>query len=468
LFWLFYYLSEELSVSQNRFFSGYRALDEPFGPQICGGDGVRLVLGDGRSVLDATSMGHVAVLGHRHPDLVAAIQRAADAPFVKEGYEFASREETARALLDVAFAGEDWVGGVRFTCCASDAGDLALSLAQLLTGRAPLVTRELSYHGGFGLARDVSASHPLWFGGLASNSGGTQLPRMGAPVRLIPSPVCGVSSTNCAGGCCHGCLDSASSILQGAAAFIDDFGSGGVFPSADFQDALAAKAREAGALWVQDEAVTGMGRTGRWFAFQRGRQRPDMVILGKAVTGGATPGGALVVSKQVLHHLKKSRWALGCTVYGHPLVVAAVTAAVGVIERDALVQRSAELGSFLGSRLAELASNRPSIRRVAGEGLYWVIELEGSDADRTWRGDGRGPRPAHTVVEAALDWGVMLAAVGGLLVQISPPAISKESDIEDMVSALEHGLVALEEERETESSQSPRRLISSQSRGANP
>ena len=81
-------------------------------PKIVGGDGVFFVLEGGRRVIDASNT--AAPLGHCHPEIVEAIRGAASAPVINEGWQWDERDRAAEELLDVAFAGEEWAGAVRF------------------------------------------------------------------------------------------------------------------------------------------------------------------------------------------------------------------------------------------------------------------------------------------------------------------------------------------------------------------
>src|SRR5258707_7933455 len=140
------------------------------GIEVAGAAGVWFRLADGRRVIDASNT--AAPLGHGHPDVVAAVRGASGSPALNEGWVWPGREQAADGLLENAFRGEEgWVGAVRFFTSASEANDQALSLAQALTGRAPLVTRERAYHGMVGLSREMTVQ-PQWHGGLSSTRGG--------------------------------------------------------------------------------------------------------------------------------------------------------------------------------------------------------------------------------------------------------------------------------------------------------
>ena len=152
--------------------------------RVVGGHGAWFRLADGREVIDASNT--AAPLGHCHPEVMEAIRRAATAPVLNEGWQWAERDEAAEDLVGIAFAGEDWVGAVRFFISASEANDAALALCQALTGRAPLATRERAYHGGAGLARELTVQ-PHWHGGPSSAQGVAAPPRP-APVPELPAP----------------------------------------------------------------------------------------------------------------------------------------------------------------------------------------------------------------------------------------------------------------------------------------
>ena len=275
-------------------------------------------------------------LGHRHPDLVAAIHKAADNPVVNDGWLWAEREEAARELFDIAFAGESsWIGAVRFFISGSEANDLALSLAQALTGRAAIATRERAYHGMVGLARDVTVQ-PHWHGGLAIHSGGSRPAPRGASVKVLPAPV-GARFGGRKGEPLSERLASAEQLLADVAAVIIDYTQGGIYYDAAYQDRVAEAARKAGALWIADEVVTGFARTGRWFGFQGSASRPDMVTLGKPLGGGVAPAGAVVLSQQLVDQMEDKTWQTFSTFRGHPTMVTAMRALLRVIQRDDIV-----------------------------------------------------------------------------------------------------------------------------------
>jgi len=414
-----------------------------------GGNGVFYHLSDGRHVIDASNTG--GPLGHAHPVMVETIARtAAIAPAINEGWFWAEREQAAEELIDIAFGDEQsWVGGVRFFLSGSEANDAALSFAQALTGRVALATRERAYHGMTGLARNMTVQ-PHWHGGLSVSGGGTLPVPQTIPVRILPAPASAsyLNGTDAAAPD----LRHAAELLSDTAATIIDYSQGGIYYDSEYQDNVAKAARSAGSLWVADEVVTGLGRSGRWFAFQGAESRPDIVTIGKPLAGGAMPAGAVVFSKAVLERVKGMSWQTYSTFRGHPLMVAAIRSYLRVVRDDALLAHVASLEILARRRLIEIAQRHPSVRRVDGRGLHWTVELHGADW-RNWRADQRKLPIASKVAAAALDAGVMIGTSGEQAsLFLAPPLIIEPPQLELIFEALDDALKVADIELEAMSS----------------
>ena len=423
--------------------TGYERGRGRFG-QVVNGDGVHLVLNDGRRVIDGTNTG--APLGHGHPALAAAIARAARGPIVHEAWDWIERDQAVCEVCEIAFGEErEWVAGVRFCLSGSEANDLALSLAQAITGRPALATRERAYHGGVGLARETTVQ-PQWHGGLSwSHCGVDPVPRS-TPVIELPAPLgerIGPTAPDPERD--RRSLAGAENELADVAAVIVDYTQGATYSSEAYQDRLAAAARAAGALWIADEVVTGLGRTGTWFSYQTGSARPDIVTLGKGIAGGV-PAGAVVISRALAQRLEGSTWQTAGTFRGHPLVAAAVRAHLSVLCSEDLVARAAALDETMCRLLSELAQAHSSVRRIDGRGLHWSIELHGHDW-RDWREDAVEAPLATRVSARALQAGALIQTSGeDAMLVLAPPLICTERDLELLVGALDYGLEVADRE----------------------
>jgi 4-aminobutyrate aminotransferase-like enzyme len=404
---------------------------------VVGGEGVYFHLKDGRKLIDGSNTG--GGLGHRHPRMVEAIRNAADTPVVNEGWTWIGREQAADDLMDTAFAGEDWVGGVRFCISGSEANDMALSLCQALTQKSALATRERAYHGIVGLSRSMTVQ-PHWHGGLAVQAGGSRLPAPMAPVKILPAPDGAIYGSLPDNRPVAARLAEATDTLSGTAATIIDYTQGGNYYDGTYQDEVARHAAAAESIWIADEVVTGAGRAGRWFAFQGAASRPDIVTLGKSLGGGAAAVAAVVVSKRIVEMLKGSSWQNYGTLRGHPISMAAVSAYLKVVTEEDILARVRTMEAFFRKRLLEIARNHPSVSRVAGQGLHWTVELHGPDW-RNWAGDTAENPIASRVAARAMEAGAVIGTSGEQTsLFLAPPLIISEQDAERLLAALDHGL----------------------------
>lgn len=428
-------------MTRSRLLSTSLTAGESPGLRIVGGHGAWFRLADGREVIDASNT--AAPLGHCHPEIMAAIRGAADAPVLNEGWRWAERDEAAEELIGTAFAGEDWAAAVRFFISASEANDATAALCQALTGRAPLATRERAYHGGAGLARDLTVQ-PQWHGGLSSAAGVAAPPRL-ATVHELPAPsgarVTGQDDPTAGTEWTR----AASSQLAGSAAVLLDYSQGGVYHNARYQDTVAGLAREAGAYWIADETVTGFGRVGGWFQFQHGARRPDFVTLGKCMTAGGAPAGAVVLSQQALDRVSGSSWQSYSTYRAHPVAMASLRAHLRVSSRDRIYERALGLDGYMFRKLSEVASQHPGVARIDGRGLHWTVELHGPDW-RQWRGEEAEPL-ASRVVASALEAGALIATSGEQTsLFLAPPLVITEAELDRVFDALHHGLTVADQE----------------------
>jgi 4-aminobutyrate aminotransferase-like enzyme len=411
-------------------------------PRVVGGEGVWFELEDGRRVIDASNT--AAPLGHGNPEVAEAIRAAAGAPALNEGWGWREREEAADDLVRIAFGDEEWVGGVRFFISASEANDVVLALCQALTGRSWLATRERAYHGGAGLAREMTVQ-PHWHGGLSSTSKGLLAPPRLAQVHQIGAPSAAPITGQTDDTHTDRWLADTQAKLAESAAVIVDYSQGGIYHSREYQDRVASLARDNGAIWIADETVTGFGRVGGWFQFQHSDTRPDVVTLGKCLAAGGAAAGAVVLSRELTERLADTSWQSYSTFRGHPTAVAALRAHLNVSSRDRLTERAKALEPVLTRRFTELAEAHPSIARIAGCGLHWTVELHGPSW-RDWQGQEAEPL-ASRVATRALEAGALFATSGEQTsIFLAPPLIISDEELDKVLSALDHGLTIADEQ----------------------
>lgn len=410
---------------------------------IIDGDGVHFQLNDGRKLLDASNTG--GVLGHKHPDMVEAILKSAEKPAVNDGWYWQEREQAAEELIDIAFEGEsDWVGGVRFFLSGGEANDLAVSLAQALSGHEALATRVRAYHGMTGISQHLTVQ-PHWHGGLAGSNGVSQVVPCPMQIRQIPEPLGAKYGTVSDNRPLSERLEGIETTLSGTASTIIDYTQGGIYYDPEYQDQVADAARTAGSLWIADEVVT-HARSGRMFAFQGADSRPDIVTMGKGLAGGASPVGAVVLSKEIVDSMRDKSWQTYSTFRGHPLTIACVRAYLNVLKRDKLIDRIQSLENFVETRLIEIAKKHPSVARVDGNGLHWTVQLHGPDW-RQWENNSSEMPIASRVSDRAVVAGAMFATSGEQTsIFLAPSFLVSKPELSEMLSALDYGLEVADEE----------------------
>lgn len=411
--------------------------------EVVGGKGAWFELSDGRRVLDGSNS--AGALGHAHPEMVETIRKAAEFPAVSEGWFFRERERAAEDLIDMAFAGEhDWVGAVRFGLSGSEINDLALSLAQAVTGRAPIATRERAYHGLTGLSRDVTVQ-PHWHGGLSLMSGGVKLAAPNTETRILAAPMGSLWGKRVYELPAETPAEVEAK-LAGVAGVIIDYSQGGIYHDPAWQDMVAAAAKKQNALWIADEVITGAGRMGRWFAFQGGESRPDIVTMGKALAGGAAPIGAVILSKEMVERLDGAAWQAYSTFRGHPITMAAVRTYLRIVQSAGLFDRVNALAAMIGPRLIDIAQKHPSVARIDGRGMHWTIELHGPHW-KNWRADTSIAPIASKVSSRALANDVVIGTSGEeTSLFLAPPLIVTDEEVTRLLDVLDDALVVADEE----------------------
>jgi ornithine--oxo-acid transaminase len=184
-----------------------------------------------------------------------------------------------------------------------------------------------------------------------------------------------------------------------------------IIPPSGFLKLSEEICRENHVLFIVDEIQSGLGRTGKLFAFEHEGVRPDAVIVGKALSGGFYPVSAVLSSKEVLGVFHPGDH--GSTFGGNPLACAVARAALRVLVEENLITRSAELGGYFLEKLRALRS--PHIKEVRGKGLWIGIELN---------------KPARPFCEALKQQGVLCKETHDLVIRVAPPLVISRDEID--------------------------------------
>ena len=196
-----------------------------------------------------------------------------------------------------------------------------------------------------------------------------------------------------------------------------------LIPPAGYLRQVAEICRQNNVLLVLDEIQSGLGRTGKLFAYQHEEITPDVVIIGKALSGGYYPVSAVLASREVLGVFHPGDH--GSTFGGNPLACAVARAALRVLVEEDLAARSAELGTYALARLQQMKAS--IIKAVRGKGLWLAIELNG---------------PARPLCEALKDRGLLCKETHDTVIRLAPPLIIEKSDLAWALDQIEAVLTA--------------------------
>ena len=363
-------------------------------------EGVWLYDVDGNKYLDCLSAYSAVNQGHCHPTILAAAQSQMQkatltsrafrndqmGPFLKElcqlsGYEMALPMNTGAEAVETAVkAARKW----------------GYEVKGVPDGMAEIIVCQGNFHGRtttvVGFSSEESYKHH--FGPFTPG------------FKLIP----------------YGNIEAlAAAITPHTVAFLLEpiQGEGGVvIPPPGFLGQAADVCRQQNVLLIADEIQTGFGRTGKLFACQHEEVRPDMTIVGKALSGGFYPVSAVLADKPILGLFKPGDH--GSTFGGNPLGAAVARAALIALIEEEMIGRSQELGAYFKGRLERLESEH--IKEVRGKGLFIGVELH---------------IPARRFCEALRGRGILCKETHENVIRFAPPLVIKKEEIDWALTHIE-------------------------------
>ena len=416
----------------------YRADAEGHGPlRAVRAEGIYVYDDSGRRYLDGSS-GPLAVnLGHGVPEIITAMERQLRLMTFAHGSEFTSeaQERAADLVVSLAPAG---LSRVFFVSGGSEATETAIKMARQYwvdAGRPSkykIISKRASYHGATLGALSLSgfAARRAPYGPLL------------LPFPQIPEVHC----RRCPYGLAYGrCGIECATELEAAirregpdtvAAFIAEPLSGAanaaVVPPPEYFPLVREICDRHGVLFIADEVMTGLGRTGANFAIDHWKVVPDLVVCAKGLGAGYIPVGAVVAHERVADQILRTsgRFIHGHTYAGNPLACATVVAVLEYLRDHNLIAEARRKGALLERELAPLRDHA-AVAEVRGLGLMWGVEF--TPAER----NGMPAGPA--VVAAAMRNGLLVYPAGGALagsvanqILVGPPLTITDGEIADL------------------------------------
>lgn len=395
--------------------------------EVVSGTGSILTTPDGRELIDLSATWTACGLGHGHPEVTKAITAAAQHPAGAGGLSAVHPDSVGLAEDLLALVPGDGDRRVYLGHAGSDANDVAIRACIAWSGKKKVIAFEHSYHGGVGIAMGVSGVH-VEGGSVEADPNSVFLPY---PDPLRPHEGNGGDEL----AYCLGKAREALAAGDAACIVVEPVLSDGglIVPPEGFLAGLDALAKEHGVPMIVDEVKVGLGRAGTLHTFEAEGIVPDIVTFGKTL-GGGLPISAAVGPAEILDVATGSALL---TMAGNPICTAAARAVLRTIVAEGLPERARERGEQLRAGLRALAngSRGPQVAArigdVRGPGLAIALDLV-TDRESLAK-DGE---LARKVVYRAWQLGAVVYYVGGNVLEITPPLVIAEEEVDRAVEIL--------------------------------
>ncbi len=365
---------------------------------IVKGDGCYIYDSEGNKILDMFPGWAVSGIGHCHPKVVDAIcEQAKKLLHIDNTFYSEPQGKLAKLLSERSF------GGKCFFCnSGAEANEAAMKLARLYTSKEKykFITAHGSFHGRT-FATVTATAQPKYHEGF--------LPLLPGFVYVPFNDIAAIEKA----------FDD-----EVAAVLIEPIqGEGGInIASEEYLETIRRLCDENSAVMILDEVQTGIGRTGKWFAYQHSGIEPDIMTMAKTLGGGAAIG-AMTAKAEIADCLVPGKHA--STFGGNPLSCAAAVAVIEAIEEGNLLQNAIELGKYTTGKLEQLKQKHSIIESVRGIGLMLGVQLNS---------------PGAEIVNKCLEKGLRINCTNDTVLRFMPPMIADESQIDTAIEILDNVL----------------------------
>jgi 4-aminobutyrate aminotransferase-like enzyme len=391
------------------------------------GRGCMLRDADGKNLLDLASGMFCCVLGHNHPRFIERVVRQSQ-DLLHTGTQFLT-PAVMEASYKLAQVAPGRLQKSIFLSTGTEANEFAFRLAKAYTGRTGIIGLSRGYYGTSLATKSCSS--------LFSHKLKDSLPTVPENGRLPITPQCVGCFTNAnQAPCGFPCLQSVESWIGDwsnvAAVVVEPVLSAGgmLFPPSGYLKLLRETARKHGALFIVDEAQTGFGRTGKWFAIEHHDAEPDILSLSKSV-GNGFPVAAVITTPEIADKVvSDGLWNLSSH-QSDPVPAAAVSAVIDIVREENLLERAHESGVYFMNGLRNLAAAQPAITNVRGQGLMIGFDFAAGDS-------AASAKAANAFMFACRRRGVHLTyGYGNVNFRIIPPLVISRSEIDFALEVIE-------------------------------
>ncbi len=395
---------------------------------------------NGKKYLDFSSQLMCVSLGHKNPAVIKSIEEQANKlAYIAPGFTTEVRAELSKVLLEVLPKGLE---KFYFSTSGTEANEAAIKIARMYTGKYKIISRYNSYHGSTAASIAATGDPRRW-----------AIEPSGKIDGVIFAPECNCfrcplkhSYPDC-GIACADYIEHMIKNESNVAAIILEpvVGTNGVLiPPKEYLPKLKKICDDNNVLMIADEVMSGWGRTGKWFAVDHWKVKPDILTTAKGITSAYMPLGLTATTMKIADYFNEHYFAHGHTYEAHPLTLAPAIAAINELRKNNLIDRAADIGNYLGRKLNELKSKHPSVGDVRGIGLFHAIELVKDQKTKepfNVKEDKVSGRPmlVDKITAEMMKHGIYVQAWINHFV-IAPPLIIEQKEIDIAVEAFDECL----------------------------
>jgi taurine--2-oxoglutarate transaminase len=399
---------------------------------------------NGKRYFDLNSQLMCVNIGHGDERVIRAIQQQAET-LAYAGPSMATqvRAELGRELATVT---PDGLKKFFFVLGGAEANENAIRMARAVTGRHKIIARYRSYHGATSGAITLTGDQRRW----ANEPGIPGVIHIFDPYKYR-SPLYREGDSDEVFA--RKCLDQIEEVLmyEGphtvAAIFIEPVtGTNGIIvPPDGYLQGLREICDRHGILLICDEVMTGLGRTGAWFAVDHWKVAPDIMTMAKGLTSAYLPLGAVAINHRVADYFENNVFYGGLTYSAHPMCLAAAAANLRVLKEDDLVGNSRRMGKVMGELLEDLKAEHPSVGDVRHIGLFGCIELVKNRKTKEPIAPYVGGGPEMTKLGAFLKERGVYAFTWRNLLHTNPPLCVTEAELREVFEIINEALAITDE-----------------------
>ncbi len=337
------------------------------------GEGVYIYDTDGKKYLDFSSQLIAVNIGHGHPKVMEAVmEQMKDISYVYPGMVTKVRGELGKKLADIS---PGTLSRTFFTLGGAEAVENAIKLARIYTGRHKIVSLYQSYHGAT-YASSTAGGDPRKFPIDSQQS--PNFVHVENPY-FYRCPWNSKTPEECAKMAAEhlervvqyeGPNNIAAIMLEG-----ESGSSGCIKYPAGYWKMVKEIADKYGILTIDDEVMSGFGRTGKWFGINHHDVEPDIMCMAKGITSAYVPLGGIIVKEEIAKIFDDKPLMLGLTYSAHPVSLAVANAVIDIYKDENLIENADEMGKYMDEKMVEMKSRHPSIGDWRNTGLLGVIEL---------------------------------------------------------------------------------------------